>query len=498
MTSVAYSKLNKLFINGQWVDGNGSDINVINPYSGQMICNIKGANENDIDSAYKHAASAQESWSKLLYPEKMDVFGRAVQIMKERKKEFICWLIKESGSTKTKAKIEFKFALEALRYASTYPARVESTIVPSMTENKESRLYRRPLGVVGVISPWNFPLHLTVRSVAPAIALGNTVVLKPATNTPITGGVLFSKVMEQAGLPHGVLNVIVAKGKEIGDAFIVHKIPRLISFTGSTKMGQHIAKLCGENLKKVALELGGNGPFLVMGDADIGHAVDCALFGKFLHSGQICIAVNRFLVYEKIYDEFATAFVKRVAELKVGDPSKKDTLVGPLINKEQVNKIREWVKESVNAGAKVLYEGREVEGHSDNILPPIVLGKVTPDMPIAKNEVFGPVASLISVKDDIEMVQLANSTEYGLAASIQTSNLERGMSLGKKIEVGMVHINDCPIYDEPTAAFGGEKASGIGRFGGHSCIEEFTTLQWITLQQFCGKKYPAVKQRDQE
>lgn len=488
-----FENLNKLYINGEWCSGKGSEINVNNPFSGETILKLNSATEEDIDRAYHSAAKAQKKWAKVLFNKKRDIFDAAVCIMKDQKDEIVDLLIRESGSTRTKAVLEYELAFEALRYSAIYPARVHSEIVPSTTPNKESRLYRIPLGVVGVISPWNFPLHLTVRSVAPAIALGNALVLKAATQTPRTGGLLVAKIFEKAGLPPGVLNVIVAHGKDMGDLFLTHPIPKLISFTGSTEVGKKIGKICGEKLKKVTLELGGNGPFIVLDDVNLDRTIDAALYGKFLHSGQICIAVNRFLVQESVYDKFCERFVKRVSELKVGDPSKKDTLVGPLINKNQVKKIREWVKSSVKAGAKVLYEGK-TEDEKESLLAPIVLANVTNDMDIARNEIFGPVAAIISVKDDKEIAHIANDTQYGLAASIHSADLERALLLSKKLKVGMVHINGESVYDEPTAAFGGEKNSGIGRFGSDFCMEEFTTVQWQTVQ-FKSKKYPAIGQK---
>jgi aldehyde dehydrogenase (NAD+) len=401
--------------------------------------------------------------------------------MNLHKEEFVDWLVKESGSTRIKAKLDFQFGYEWLRHSVSYPSRVESKIVPCMIQGKESRLYRKPLGVIGTISPWNYPVMLTGRAVAPAIALGNAVVLKPATQTPVCGGLLFAKIFEEAGLPRGVFNVIVGDAKDIKDTFVVHPIPKLISFTGSTEMGRHIAELCGNNLKRFTLELGGNNACLVLEDADIENAVECSLTGKFLHSGQICICINRFIVHKDVYDKFTSRFVERVRDIKVGDPAEEDTLIGPLINKNQLTKIEAWVKSSIDDGAKLLYRG-EVKSKSGNFLAPIVLGNVTNDMAVAKNEMFGPVASFIKANDEKEMIRIANQSEYGLAGSIHSQNLERAVSLGKQLQVGMVHINDCPIYDETTGAFGGEKFSGIGRYGNDFIIEEYTTVEWITLQ----------------
>ena len=255
-------------------------------------------------------------------------------------------------------------------------------ILPATTPGKESRVYQDPVGVVTVISPFNFPWQLAMRSVAPALACGNAVVLKPASDTPICGGTLIGKVFEEAGLPPGLLQVIVGAGKDVGDAIVTSPIPRVVSFTGSIPVGKHIGELCGRNVKKACLELGGNGPFLVLDDADLDRAVDAAIFGKFMHQGQICMAINRFLVDRKIHDRFVDLFVDRVRALKVGDPDDPKSVIGPIINEKQRDAILDRVARTKQAGARAVLEG-EVQGL---IIPPIVLIGVTNDMPCAREE----------------------------------------------------------------------------------------------------------------
>ncbi|MGM0391554.1 MAG: aldehyde dehydrogenase family protein, partial [Bacteroidota bacterium] len=334
------------------------------------------------------------------------------------------------------------------------------------------------LGVIGVISPWNFPLNLSMRSVAPAIATGNTVVLKPASSTPVTGGTLVGKIFEEAGLPKGVLNVVAGKGSSIGDDFVTHPIPNHISFTGSTPVGKNIGKLAGEALKKVSLELGGNNVFIVFEDADIDTAVDAAIFGKFMNQGQICMSVNRFVVHDSIAEEFIEKFIRKTKELKYGDPSKEGVLIGPLIDANQVERILKDIKESKQQGAVVKLGGNAEE----NVLEPTVLDNVTDDMPIGKNEIFGPVAAFIRFTTEEEALKIANSQDFGLTGSVFTKNVEKGVAFARNVETGMIHINDQPVNDEPNAPFGGEKGSGIGRFNGKFILEEFTRLQWVTVQ----------------
>lgn len=487
-TAMPYNGFDKQYLAGEWrAGGSGQTHSDTNPFNGDVLATIPLASQDDVDLAYQGAQGAQRDWAARLPGERADVLRRAIAIMDARADEIRSWIVRESGSTQTKAAIELGSARAITVEAATFPNRVEGRILASSVKGQESRVYREPLGVVGIISPWNFPFHLSMRSVAPAIALGNSVVLKPASDTPITGGLLLAKIFEEAGLPPGVLNVVIGSGREIGDFFVAHPVPRFISFTGSTEVGRNVGRIAsgGQYIKRVALELGGNAPLIVLADADIDQAARAAVVGRFLHQGQICMSTNRVIVDARIYDAFAEAVAQRVRGLQYGDPSDPGTVIGPIINARQLTGIQERISQAKADGAEALVEGEAM----GNVLPPHVFGNVDPSWPIAKEESFGPVLPLIKAKDEQHALDLANDTEYGLSSAVFTSDLERGVRFARGIVAGMTHINGMSVDDQTNAPFGGEKNSGLGRFNGDWAIDEFTRAQWITLQ-YEPRQYP--------
>ncbi|SFK37807.1 aldehyde dehydrogenase (NAD+) [Halobacillus dabanensis] len=470
------STFTKQYINGQWKNGSSEKVvHNINPFTQQTIAQIPSANEEDLEEAYKAANDAQKSWMATVPVKKQAYFDRLLKVIHERKDEIIDWLVKEAGSTVVKAEVEFQAAIGIIRESSSFTTRMSGQILPSNTNGKENRVYRSPKGVIGVIGPWNFPFHLAMRSIAPALATGNTVVVKPASDAPVTSGLLIADLFEEAGFPEGTINVVVGRGSEIGDAFVTHPVPKLISFTGSTEVGSHIGELAGKYIKDTALELGGNNAMLVLEDADIDQAVEAAAFGKFLHQGQICMSLNRIIVHQQVHERFIERFKEKVESLKAGDPSEKDTVIGPLINMDAVERIQEDLKGSIDQGAEIL-TGGEADG---TVMQPTVLSRVTTDMPIANNEVFGPIAAVIRVSSEEEAIELANSSPYGLSGSVFTQDVHRGVEVAKRMETGMVHVNDQSVNDEAHVAFGGEKDSGIGRFGGEWALDKFTTVKTV-------------------
>ncbi|TCI30056.1 aldehyde dehydrogenase family protein [Exiguobacterium sp. SL-10] len=472
-----HTDFTKMYIDGQWVEGSSDKlIDNTNPFTDETLFSIRSADESDLDKAYAVAKEAQAEWATMLPQNRRALIEKFSEVTMQHKDEIIEWLVKESGSTRIKAEGEFLASMAIIKEAATFPFRMDGLIKPSIVPNKENRVYRKPLGVIGVISPWNFPFHLAVRSIVSALATGNTVVVKPATATPVTGGLLFASLFEEAGLPKGVLNIVVGRGSEIGDAIVEHPVPKLISFTGSTEVGKGIAEKAGRLLKKTALELGGNNVFVVLDDADIDRAVESAVYSKFYHQGQICMSTNRILVAESIHDEFLEKFVERVRALKFGNPNEADTQVGPLIDHDQVDRILDQIDKTVEAGA-TLQVGGKADG---NVLEPTVVSGVTNDMPLAKNEIFGPVAVILSFKDDAEALHISNELPYGLSGAVHGS-IYRATEFARQVETGMIHVNDQSVNDEPHLPFGGEKDSGLGRFNGEWVLEEFTTLQWVSV-----------------
>ena len=476
-----YQQLDQLPIAGRWRAGGGDRrLQVSDPYSGDALLEIVMANRDDLDQAYRAARDAQPAWEAAGPGARAAVMHKAVAILDARKDEIIDWLVREAGSTRLKAGIEWSSARAITLEAAGMPSRSHGRVLPSDVPGRQSLVYRQALGVVGVISPWNFPLHLSMRSVAPALALGNAVVVKPASDTPVTGGLLLARIFEEAGLPPGLLSVVVGPGSEIGDDFVAHPVPAFISFTGSTPVGRGIGRIAsgGEHLKRVALELGGNSPLVVLADADIEAAVDAAVVGKFLHQGQICMAVNRIIVEAPVLEAFTTRFVERVKALPVGDPGEPDTVIGPIINASQLDGLRAKVARAREEGATMLVGG-EPQG---NVMPPHVFGDVGAGMEIAREEIFGPLVGILAARDEDHALELANDTEYGLSSAVFTGDVARGLEFARRIRAGMTHVNDMPVNDDANAPFGGEKNSGLGRFNGDWALEEFTRDQWITVQ----------------
>lgn len=477
--TTTYADLNKQLIDGKWIDGSEKDyIHNEDPFNGEELNEFKCAGTKDVDAAFAAAKKAFLSWSKTNAIERRDIMLKAAEILRRRKDEVIDWLVNEAGSTYLKAEMEISLTYDMIIEASSFPTRMNGMITPSSIPGKENYIYRKPLGVIAIISPWNFPMYLSMRSIAPAMAVGNTIVVKPASQSPVTGGTLIAKIFEEAGVPAGVFNVVIGKSAVIGDYFVQHPASRLVSFTGSTAVGKRIGELGGAGLKKLALELGGNNAFIILEDADIDRAVDAAIFGRFMHQAEICMSTNRILLHESIYDTFKQKFIAKVKKLPYGDQRDRNTKVGPLIDNKAVKHVLDLIEKSVQMGAK-LETGGKANG---NVVQPTVLSEVTRDMPIFKEEIFGPAVGLIRFKNDAEAVMLANDTPYGLSGALHTKDLLRGIELCKQVETGMIHINDQTVNDEPQTPFGGEKDSGIGRFGDNFILDEMTTVQWVSVQ----------------
>ena len=471
----------ELYIDGQWRPGaSGLAETVENPWTGDPVASIVGADGGDIDAAYAAAAKAQPAWAAMLPGQRAEIFRRAARVMEARQGEIIRWLVEEGGGTLSKGGIEWWAVHNSMLEAACLPSRVHGRIIHGDYVAKENRIYRRPVGVVGVISPWNWPMHLSMRSVAPALALGNGVVIKPAGDTPITGGLLIAKIFEEAGLPPGVLNVVSGPVEVIGDLFTSHDIPRVISFTGSTEIGRRVGRIAvtTPRIKRALLELGGNGPLIITEDVDLDQAAHTAVVGKLFHQGQMCIAVNRIIVAHAIHDAFVARLVERAKALPFRDPADPATAYGPVINAKQRDKLLCMIATAKAEGARL-----RLGGDTEGLLMPIhIFDQVTPEMSLARNEIFGPIAPVLRAQGDEDAIRIANLTEYGLTSGVLCRDEGRALRIAQRIEAGMTHINDIPAIDMPQLPFGGEKNSGVGRFGSLAMIEEFTTEHWISVQ----------------
>ena len=403
---------------------------------------------------------------------------RAAELLERHRPELIRWLVREGGAIPPKADNEISASIGQFEMAASLISHPLGQVLPSLTPGRSSMARRVPVGVVGVICPWNFPVVLPARSVGPALALGNAVVLKSDPNTPVSGGVLMARIFEEAGLPEGVLHVL-GGGAEVGQALVEDPNVRMISFTGSTATGRKVGELAGRNLKRIVLELGGNSPLVVLEDADIEAASSAGAWGSFLHQGQICLAVSRHLVHESIADEYVKALAERASHLPVGNPDTDEVALGPIINQKQVERVAGHRRRQRVAGRQ--------PGHRRQARGPVLRAdralRRDRSMPAFTDEIFGPVAPVIRFGDDAEAVELANATDYGLVAAVQSGSQARAAAVGEQLHAGMVHVNGTTINEEPPAPFGGfGQSSNGGHFGGVANLELWTEWQWVTSQ----------------
>lgn len=484
---------NKNFIDGKWVDGKSDIYNLLNPYDNSLITKIKLANKEQVSNAFNAANDAYKAWSSKPSLRK-EVLNKVKNYFEDNQEEIIKLLALESGSTYVKSQLELNITIECITASINNVDEIGVTSLSDESSVKESLCYKKPKGVISSISPFNFPLFLSIRTIIPALALGNAVVHKGDIQTAYTGGIIIAKALEEAGLPKGLFNMLLADPKEIGDIMFDHPLIDFVSFTGSTKVGMHIGAVAGSNLKEVALELGGNAPFIVLSDSNIDAAVNAAIFGKFIHQGQICMIVNRIIVHEDLYDEFIEKFVEKAQSLKFGNPLERENVIGPIINESQINKIKSIIESAKNKETPLALEGKQI----GNILTPTIFTDVDNDSELAQTEIFGPIASIIQAHSDEDAIEKANRTEYGLSAAIFTSDLEKGEELAKNLEFGMTHVNDQTVANDEGAPFGGIKKSGVGRFGFPYVVDEFTELNWVTVRKADENKYTREFQGDHD
>jgi benzaldehyde dehydrogenase (NAD) len=462
---------------GRWQLAKGGTREVIEPATGKVLTEVGFADAEDVAEAAKMAAAAQVEWANTPADQRAAVLRRAAQLLEAHADSMRNWIVRETGSIPPKADFELHMVTGILLEAAAIATQPPGMMLPSGPK-RMSFARRVPHGVVGVISPFNAPLILSSRAVAPALALGNAVVLKPDPNTPVTGGFMLARLFEAAGLPAGLLHVLPGDAS-VGEALIKDPNIAMISFTGSTAAGKRVGELASRHLKRVTLELGGKNSTIVLDDADLEVAASSAAWGAYLHQGQICMATGTVLAQRKIARDLTERLVAKAKNLPVGDPSAGPCALGPIINNRQIERIDGIVRDAIAKGA-VLRAG----GTYDRLFyKPTVLEGVRPDMRVYSEEVFGPVLAVIEFDTDEEAIALSNRTEYGLSTGVITQSVERAMNFTAKLKTGIIHVNDQTVADEPWVPFGGRGASGNGgRHGGVANWEEFTQWQWVTIQ----------------
>lgn len=467
------------YINGQTIATEQETLTpVINPANGKTVAKVFMARPEHMTRAIDAAYAVKDLWGNTLPSERELILIRAADVLEGMRAEVVELLIDEGGATFGKSQFEVSYVVGVLRSAAGECRRIMGNTIPCDTPGRMSIAIRRPLGVVGGIAPFNFPLILAVKKVAFALAAGNTFVLKPSEETSLVG-LKIAEIFDKAGLPPGVLNVVTGDGPTLGAALYSDPRVKLIMFTGSTAVGRQIAVECARYGKKVDLEMGGKSPLLVMKDADLQYAVDTATFGLFIHQGQICMAGSRVIVEEPVYEKFLEMFVAKVKTLKVGDPHDHHTVIGPLIKTSQCPFIAARIESSKALGARVMCGGT----YEGNFFQPTVIADVTPEMAVFQEELFGPVCSVIKAKDADDAIQLANNTRYGLTSAVITNDLQLAMRCALELDSGSVHINGSTIHDEPHGPFNSVKDSGPGREGGQWSMDELTQLKWVTIQR---------------
>ena len=475
--SNAINEWDSRIYSGGWKESDGGRAAVVEPATQQVLAHVGIGSAQDVDVAAQIATEAQRAWAATPFDRRARIMRDAARLVEERAAEFNLWNIRECGSTCAKAEWELSVTCEQILMAAALPMQPDGMSFPSAMPGRRNLWRQVPIGVIGVIAPWNFPLVLAMRSVAPALALGNAVILKPDQQSAVCGGMLIAQAFEDAGLPPGVLHVIPG-GPATGDALVKHPDVGMISFTGSTAVGRMIGQTCGYMLKKVALELGGNNAIIVLDDADLDAASSSGAWGAFLHQGQICMQTGRHLVHRSVASQYAEKLAARADKLQVGDPHAGQVHLGPLINRKQCDRLHAIVQDSLRAGARALTGAT----HDKLFYRPTVLVDVTPDMPAFNEELFGPVAPVTTFDDDDEAVELVNRSAYGLSAAIHTRSISRGIALSQRLKTGMVHINDQTVNNEFHVPFGGMGSSGNGgRFGGPANVHEFTQSQWLSV-----------------
>ncbi len=465
-----------MFIDGKWIDAqDGKTFDVLNPATGEVIAKVPDGTSKEVCLAIESAGNAFPAWSSLTAYQRSQYLYSAWKIMMDKKEDLARIMTAEQGKPLIAARNEVQYGADFLLWFAEEAKRVYGQTIPSARPDQRFIVLKQPLGVVGAITPWNYPVSMITRKLAPALAAGCTMVLKPAEATPLCAIEMF-KIFEEAKIPSGVVNLVTTLDpKKVGTEFVSNPIVRKLTFTGSTKVGKMLAKDAARHMKKISLELGGHAPFIVYDDADPVHAAKGAVLVKFLNTGQACISPNRIFVPSHMVDAFTTEFTNRVNAMKAGNGMDKGVRIGPLVGPEAVLKVENQVKDAISKGAKLVTGGKRIiEGDLENgyFYAPTILSNVNPDMLIYREETFGPVAPIIAYEPEDDVIEMANDTVYGLAAYVYTKSTSRAMNAFERLKFGIIGINDI----NPTSAaapFGGMKESGIGREGAREGINEY-------------------------
>lgn len=464
------------YVNGQWINAaSGKTFDVINPATGELITTVTDMSREDVRKAIDAANDAWPAYRNLTARERSVLMKKWYALILEHKEELAIIMTMECGKVLPESLGEVDYGASFIEWFAEEAKRTYGDVIPAHTNDRRLVVIKQSIGVVAAITPWNFPLAMITRKVGPALAAGSPVIVKPPSETPLTG-LAISYLAEKAGFPPGVYNTITTTdNNEVGKEFCENKKIRKLSFTGSTAVGKILMNQCAPTLKKLSLELGGNAPFIVFEDADLDAAVKGAITSKFRNSGQTCVCVNRIYAQDKVYDEFVEKLSRAVGGLKVGNGLDKDVQIGPLINEKGLNKVKHHVKDAVAKGAKVTEGGKHRNGL---FYEPTVLADATSEMIIAQEEVFGPVAPVFRFSTEEEAIQMANDTEYGLASYFYSKDVARCWRVAEALECGMVGINEGLISTE-VAPFGGVKESGLGREGSKYGMDYFMEIKYL-------------------
>ena len=467
------------YVDGQWLDAkSGKTIDVVNPADGQVIGTIPAFSGGETRAAIEAANKAFPAWRAKTAKERAGILRKWYDLMMANQEDLAIIMTAEQGKPMAESRGEIGYGGSFIEWFAEEGKRAYGDVIPQPLNDRRIVVTKEPVGVVGMITPWNFPNAMITRKAGPALAAGCTVIARPATSTPFSALAL-CELAERAGIPAGVFNVLTGPSREVGGEITANPIVRKLSFTGSTEVGKVLLEQCAQTVKKVSMELGGNAPFIVFDDADMESAVNGAIMSKYRNTGQTCVCANRFLVQGGVYDEFAEKLAAASSKLVVGPGLEGETQQGPLIDMAAVEKVEEHIQDAVDKGASVIQGGKRHE-LGGSFFEPTVIANVNTQMKVAREETFGPLAPLFRFETDDEAVQLANDTEFGLAAYFYSRDIGRIWRVAEQLEYGIVGINTGIISTE-VAPFGGMKESGIGREGSHYGLDEFMEIKYMCM-----------------